>query len=82
MMMASVFPLGERSAVNVLGSFNVENEVVCEGSMEFDGKGAMLGEETRRRGGTASRNAALLDTNSTRQSLPIRRVPSWHRGED
>ncbi|KAL7471469.1 hypothetical protein ACHAXS_013097 [Conticribra weissflogii] len=35
MALARVFPISERSAVNVLGSFNVENATVFEGKEEF-----------------------------------------------
>jgi len=38
MMMANVFPLSERSAVNVLGSFNVKNETLLEDEKEFANK--------------------------------------------
>ena len=37
-MMAKVFPLSERSAVNVLGSFNVDNETLFENEIEFNEK--------------------------------------------
>jgi THO complex subunit 1 len=39
--LSHVFPLSERSAMNVLGSFNVENCTVFEGREEFE-RGALL----------------------------------------
>eukprot|EP00584_Thalassiosira_punctigera_P022412 CAMPEP_0172561242 /NCGR_PEP_ID=MMETSP1067-20121228/92100_1 /TAXON_ID=265564 ORGANISM="Thalassiosira punctigera, Strain Tpunct2005C2" /NCGR_SAMPLE_ID=MMETSP1067 /ASSEMBLY_ACC=CAM_ASM_000444 /LENGTH=955 /DNA_ID=CAMNT_0013351245 /DNA_START=210 /DNA_END=3074 /DNA_ORIENTATION=- len=44
MTTARVFPLSERSAVNVLGSFNVENETAYEDEGEFSGKTNVLGQ--------------------------------------
>ncbi|KAL9184034.1 hypothetical protein ACHAXT_002120 [Thalassiosira profunda] len=41
LMTAKVFPLSERSAVNVLGSFNVANETIFEGEREFEEKSAL-----------------------------------------
>ncbi|KAL7539130.1 hypothetical protein ACHAXR_009064, partial [Thalassiosira sp. AJA248-18] len=40
-MMSNVFPLSERSAVNVLGTFNVRNETVWEDEGVFDGGGGV-----------------------------------------
>jgi len=37
-LLTKVFPLSERSAINVLGSFNVRNETVFEGEEEFNEK--------------------------------------------
>eukprot|EP00578_Thalassiosira_sp_NH16_P019683 CAMPEP_0181092406 /NCGR_PEP_ID=MMETSP1071-20121207/8903_1 /TAXON_ID=35127 /ORGANISM="Thalassiosira sp., Strain NH16" /LENGTH=315 /DNA_ID=CAMNT_0023174587 /DNA_START=48 /DNA_END=992 /DNA_ORIENTATION=- len=44
-MMARVFPLSERSAVNVLGSFNVRNETGFETREEFEGERSLGTEE-------------------------------------
>ena len=37
-LLTKVFPLSERSAINVLGSFNVRNETVFESEVEFNEK--------------------------------------------
>ena len=37
-LLTKVFPLSERSAINVLGSFNVRNETVFENEVEFNEK--------------------------------------------
>ena len=37
-LLTKVFPLSERSAINVLGSFNVRNETLFESEVEFNAK--------------------------------------------
>ena len=54
-MMAKVFPLSERSAVNVLGSFNVVNETVFEDEDEFN-NGKLQHAEKEKSGSSGSSN--------------------------
>lgn len=50
MLLSQVFPLSERSAINVLGGFNVDNEVRVETLDEFE-MGGLLRQQQKKNGG-------------------------------